>query len=87
MPAAASVETKRRRLLDPDREYTLGGTLYVLEQQGCGITSFDGAEPVDIGRNILDIDAVAEYLSGMDATTSEEYADRYGQERIHFISE
>lgn len=73
--------------LDPEREYTLGGTLYVLEQQGCGITSFDGAEPVDIGRNILDIDAVAEYLGSMGGTVSEEYADRYGQERIHFISE
>ena len=58
------METKRRRPLDPDREYTLGGTLYVLEQQGCGITSFDGAEQVDIGRNVLDIDAVAEYLGG-----------------------
>lgn len=87
MPAAASVETKRRRPLDPDREYTLGGTLYVLEQQGCGITSFDGAEQVDIGRNVLDIDAVAEYLGGMDSTLVEEYEDRYGQERIHFISE
>ena len=73
--------------LDPDREYTLGGTLYVLEQQGCGITSFDEAEPVDIGRNVLDIDAVAEYLGGMDSTLVEEYEDRYGQERIHFISE
>ena len=73
--------------LDPDREYTLGGTLFLLQQQGSGITFFDGAETVDIGRNILDIDAVAEYLGSMGGTVSEEYADPYGQERIHFISE
>ena len=73
--------------LDPDREYTLGGTLFLLKQQGSGITFFDGAETVDIGRNILDIDAVAEYLGSMGGTVSEEYADPYGQERIHFISE
>lgn len=73
--------------LDPDREYILGGTLYVLQQQGGGNTFFDGAEPVDIGRNILDIDAVAEYLESMGGTVSEEYADRYGQERIHFLSD
>ena len=73
--------------LDPDREYILGGTLYVLQQQGGGNTFFDGAEPVDIGRNILDIDAVAEYLESMGGTVPEEYADRYGQERIHFLSD
>jgi hypothetical protein len=73
--------------LDPDREYILGGTLYVLAQQGGGITFFDGAELVDLERNMLDIDAVAEYLGSMGGTVSEEYADPYGQERIHFVNE
>ena len=58
-----------------------------LIDQGDGNTLFDGAEVVDIGRYIEDVDAIAEYLSTFGGTVPEQYADRYGQERIHFISE
>ena len=71
--------------LDPEREYTVGGTRYVLQQQGAGITQFDGAEEVHIDGSSLDIDAVAEYLRSMKEGVPEEYADRYGQERIRFM--
>lgn len=73
--------------LDLEREYTVGGIKYILMEQGDGNTVFDGAEVVDIGRHIEDVDALAEYLSTLGGTVPEEYADRYGQERIHFISE
>lgn len=73
--------------LDPEREYTVGGIKYQLIDQGDGNTLFDGAEVVDIGRYIEDVDAIAEYLSTFGGTVPEQYADRYGQERIHFISE
>ena len=39
------------------------------------------------GAVIIDVDAIAQYLSTMGEKVSDDYADRYGQERIHFVSE
>lgn len=85
--------------IDPDKEYTVAGAKFMLKEQGDGYTSFDDAEYADLqpadrdafgnlqGAVIIDVDAVAQYLSTMGERVSNEYADRYGQERIHFVSE
>ena len=85
--------------LDPDKEYTVAGTKFVLKEQGDGFTSFADGEMADMhpadqdmfgysqGAVIIDVDAIAQYLSTMGEKVSDDYADRYGQERIHFVSE
>lgn len=73
--------------LDLEREYTVGGIKYVLMNQGDGYTIFDDCEEVELERYIIDVDALAEYMSTFGGTVPEEYADRYGQERIHFLNE
>jgi len=85
--------------LDSDKEYTVAGTKFVLKEQGDGFTSFADGEMADMhpadqdmfgysqGAVIIDVDAIAQYLSTMGEKVSDDYADRYGQERIHFVSE
>lgn len=73
--------------LDPEREYTVGGLKYNLVSQGNGYTVFDGAEVVELDRYIEDAEALVEYMKTMNGTVSEDYADRFGQERIHFLNE
>ena len=85
--------------LDLDKEYTVAGTKFVLKEQGDGFTSFADGEMADMhpadqdmfgysqGAVIIDVDAIAQYLSTMGEKVSDDYADRYGQERIHFVSE
>ena len=85
--------------LDSDKEYTVAGTKFVLKEQGDGFTSFADGEMADKhpadqdmfgysqGAVIIDVDAIAQYLSTMGEKVSDDYADRYGQERIHFVSE
>ncbi len=73
--------------LDPEREYTVGGLKYNLVSQGDGYTMFDGAEVVELDRYIEDVEALVEYMKTMNGTVSEDYADRFGQERIHFLNE
>lgn len=85
--------------LDSDKEYTVAGTKFVLKEQGDGFTSFADGEMADMhpadqdmfgysqGAVIIDVDVIAQYLSTMGEKVSDDYADRYGQERIHFVSE
>lgn len=73
--------------LDPEKEYTVGSSAYILHNQGNGYTMFDEAERLDMPKYMEDLEALVEYMRGMGDTVSEEYADRYGQERMHFLNE
>ncbi|MBP3204553.1 MAG: bifunctional metallophosphatase/5'-nucleotidase [Lachnospiraceae bacterium] len=71
--------------LDLNRKYTLAGHNYMLLEHGDGYTMFDGAkllqDKVKLDNMVL-IDYIADTLGGV---IGEEYADPYGQGRIHII--
>ena len=68
--------------IDPKKTYTVGGASYVLQDNGDGITAFDGAELVK-DKVMLDSQALINYiLEDLGGTIGEDYADPYGAGRI-----
>ena len=71
--------------LDPGKTYTLGGTGYVLLENGDGQTAFDGAKILqDTGK--LDSQAMIDYIvNALGGEIGADYADPYGQGRITIL--
>lgn len=68
--------------IDPSKTYTVAGINYILQENGNGITSFDGCKVVQNNQkldNQILIDYITETLNG---EIGDEYKDPYGQGRI-----
>ena len=68
--------------IDPSKTYTVAGINYLLQENGNGITSFDGCKVVQNNQkldNQILIDYITETLNG---EIGDEYKDPYGQGRI-----
>ena len=67
--------------LDPEKDYTVGSTAYVLKNSGDGLTMFQKAILLkDTG--LSDVTAMARYIEKMGGTIGETYANPEGQGRI-----
>ena len=73
--------------IDPEKTYVLGGTEYILLQNGDGFTAFEGAvvlqNSIKLDNQLL-IDYITETLGG---EIGGDYADPYGQGRITITDE
>lgn len=70
------------KALDLNKKYTLGGTAYVLQNGGDGMTMFKNARLVQ-DSGISNTDAILEYLQNrLNAVIGEQYAAPYGDGRI-----
>ncbi|MBP5199545.1 MAG: bifunctional metallophosphatase/5'-nucleotidase, partial [Schwartzia sp.] len=71
--------------IDPEKNYTVGGTTYVLKDGGNGMVMFKGAKLLDDG-SMTDADMIMEYVQNhKNAKIGEEYANWQGQGRITII--
>lgn len=70
--------------LELDREYTLAGLGYTLQQSGDGFSMFAGCEVLR-DSFIMDYDAFAQYVDEYYAEMVEAYAEPYGEERIVIV--
>lgn len=71
--------------LDPDKEYSVAGYSYILNDHGNGYTMLEGEEAA-LDRYVEDVMALREYLESMGGKMSDEYKDPDGQERIRFVN-
>ena len=68
--------------IDPEKIYTVGGASYVLQDNGDGMTAFNGAELVK-DKVMLDSQILINYImEDLGGTIGEDYADPYGAGRI-----
>ena len=73
--------------IDPQGEYTVAGTEYVLLENGDGHTAFNDAVLVS-DQIRIDSQALIDYITDtLGGTIGEEYADPYGQGRITIVGE
>ncbi len=73
--------------IDPEKTYTVGGTAYILIDNGDGVTAYNGCTV--LRENIEpDYQALINYITNtLGGTVGEEYADPYGQGRITIVEE
>lgn len=68
--------------LDLKKKYTVGGTAYILQNGGDGMTMFKGAKIVK-QATLAETDIIVEYIQNhLDAVIGKRYADAYGEGRI-----
>ena len=68
--------------LDPDRVYKCASIDFIIANEGNGYTMFKG-DLVKMDENIVDADAVKEYLLSLGGVMPADYSDTEGQGRIN----
>ncbi|MCR5303309.1 MAG: bifunctional metallophosphatase/5'-nucleotidase [Lachnospiraceae bacterium] len=73
--------------LRPDAEYSIGGIVYILRNNGDGYTMFDKATVISDNVSV-DNQVLSGYINEkLEGVIGEEYADPYGQGRIKILAD
>lgn len=72
--------------MESDRLYKCASNSYIIRNGGNGYTMFTG-DMITLNRNVIDADALKEYLTSLGGNVTEDYSDGYGQGRMNINSQ